>query len=437
MKTLLALALFCGPVFADTEAAGIDEYTSDVDMPFSGVDPIVSADGYHFTAVVVTKTEEKLYVDAKKIADGEPGAFTRPAPGMFSSRMLMGAMSRDGKVAAHASLARDAEGRPVTRLGINGTPVGRAYADIVQIAVSPGGANVAFVAKTAADKHLVVSAAGDGPTVDQPPTIAGVSDTGIVYRLVFNGVSWVYRDHKAVPDSDFAQIAVTPDLSRVAGATSWTPSVVKVNGRELGRWQSMSSMRYTPAGDLVFLARTRPGVEDTEYDTLVINGREMTLPPFKPVRDRTLAIRPGDSVPFLAEDKGTYGTLRVGGRAMPEIGEVLPAEEWVAFSPSGRHWLVVVYRAGGSIGVVVDGKDFVRAPRPLKTARIIFDSETEFHYLADDYGRVGLLCGTIGGENSPRSVCARHGEALGKKNRFKLEALKIEPALKAIEPASH
>jgi len=427
MMGLLAMALLCAPVralaAADAGEVSITEYDTGVDTSFSGPEPLVSADGYHFTAVVVSKDAERLYVDDKKVAQGEPGAYTRIVKGIFGTdRTFQGALSRDGKVAAHTVLVRDDEGRPAYRLAVNGTPVGRRYADMLQVSVSPRGMNVAFVARTPQNKYLVVSAEGDGASVDTPQDIVGVADAGLVYRLSFSGRNWLYRDHKALPYAEYAEAAATPDLARIAGLTPGTPlATVEVNGKELGLWRGARALRYSPAGDLIFLARTDPQAPDEAVDVIVVNGRETRLPAYKPNPQYVPSARPGDGTSFLVEKSGTYGILRVGGRAMPELGEILPAAEWVGFSPSGRHWAVVVSREKGN-SVAIDGKEFASAPRPLKNARILFDTETEFHYLADSLSRVALVCGTIGGENSPRSACARHGEAIGKKDRYQLKA---------------
>lgn len=433
MRALLALALLSSavraPAAADSEELEITEYNTDVEAPFLGAQPLVSADGYHFTAVIVSKTGERLYIDDKKVSEGEPGAFTRAGLGALAGdRTFHAALSRDGKLAAHSFLSRDEQGRAGYRLAVNGAPVGRRYAEIAGVAVSPGGGNVAFVAKTAAGKYAVISAQGEGPSVDAPEDIVGISDTGIVYMLVFNR-AWLYRDHKALPYPEYRQVAASPDLSRVAGVQPWTEkSPVEVNGKELGRWKDVRDLRYSPAGDLIFLARTGRDVGDAQVNTVVFNGREAAIPAYSPAAQYAPSARPSDGVSFLVEDSGAYGVLRVGGKPMPEVGEVLPAAEWVGFSPSGRHWAAVVSRDKG-VSVVVDGKRFASAPRPLKRARVLFDSETEFHYLGDSLGRIALVCGTIGGALPPRSVCARHGEAMGKKNRYKLsEALEAAPA---------
>lgn len=433
MRLLFALAIVAAAAGAraasDEGGVEIVEYNTAVQTTFSAPEPVVSADGYHFTAVVVAKDSERLYVDDKKVAQGEPGAFTRAEEGgLGSGRTFQGALSRDGKVAAHAVLARDEQGRPGYRLAINGVPAGRRFEDIRAVAVSPGGANIALVGKTGKDKFVVVSAQGDSPTVDSPQDLFGLSDSGLVYRLAFGGRRWLYRNHKALPYPEYAEVAVAPDLSRIAGLLPWTDRApVQVDGKELGRWKDVRSMRYTAAGDLIFLARTGRDVGDAQVNTVVFNGRESLLPAFTPARHYPPSVRPSDGVSFLVEEAGTYGVLRIAGRPMPELGEIMPAAEWIGFSPSGRHWAAVVSTGKGT-AIALDGKVSARAPRPLKNARIVFDSETEFHYLADPMMRIALVCGSVGGPVSPRSVCARNGAAMGEKDRYQLKALEAAPA---------
>ena len=434
MRLLLALALIGAAAGAraasdsDADDVEIVEYNTEVQTSFTSPAPVVSADGYHFTAVVVSKDSERLYVDDKKVAQGEPGAFTRAEEGALG-RTFQGALIRDGKVAAHAVLSRDKQGRPGYRLAINGVPAGRRFEDIRAVAVSPGGANVALVGMTGKDKFVVVSAQGDSPTVDSPQQLFGLSDSGLVYGLAFGGRRWLYRNHKALPYAEYADVAVAPDLSRIAGLLPWTDRApVEIDGKELGRWKDVRSMRYTAAGDLIFLARTGRNVGDAQVNTVVFNGREALLPAFTPARHYPPSVRPSDGVSFLIEEAGTYGMLLIAGRPMPELGEIMPAAEWVGFSPSGRHWAAVVSKDKGT-AIALDGKITARAPRPLKNARIIFDSETEFHYLADPMMRVALVCGSIGGPVSPRSACARNGAAMGAKDRYQLKALEaIEAA---------
>lgn len=426
MRALLAfaLALLSGPAGAASDKGGLDvvEYNSDVEASFYTPDAVVSADGYHFTTVVVSKDGERVYQDAKKIAQGPLGTFTRE--GYSSRRIFHGSLSRDGKVAAHAMFSPDDEGRPSYRLAVNGAPAGRRFRDILEVRVSPGGGNLAFTAQSPEGKYLVITPKGAGPSVDSPEKLLGVSDSGVAYTLNFGGRDWVYRDHKALTYGEYSEVAVNADLSRIAGVTA---GGVEVDGKPLGRWSGPSGLRYTAAGDLVFLARSSPRTADASVDLVVVNGRESALPAFKPgdQEDHPASVRP-DGVSFLVDDAGTYGHLRLGGKAMPELGEVMPAAEWVAFSPSGRRWAVVA-RRGNAYELAVDGKLFAPAPLPLKNGRIIFDSETELHYLGSSMGRVTLVCAALEGEVSSRSACARHGEAMGKKDALVLKPLEAAP----------
>lgn len=419
MRALLAAALLAAPAGAasDTDGLTVVEYTTDVDSPsLLSSDPVVSADGYHFTTVDIDKDAESVYLDAKKIAQGPLGTFTYEEKGSLrSGRQFLAALSRDGRVSAHAMLARDDEGRPGYRLAVNGAPVGRRFPLILEIGMSPGGSNVAFVAQASDGKYLVVSAEGAGPSVGSPEKLVGVADSGVAYTLNFGGRNWVYRNHKALTYNEYISVAATPDLSHIAGATF---GGVEVDGKPLGRWHTPRALRYSRKGELIFLARSSPNIPDAQADLVVVNGQETALPPFKP-NNLPPFVRP-DGASFIIEDSGTYGILRIGGRAMPELGGIMPAAEWVAFSPSGAHWAVVAKR-GKTYELVVDGKLFASAPSPLRTGRIVFDSETELHYLADSMTRIALVCASIGGEASPRSACIRHGEAIGKKDRYKLK----------------
>jgi hypothetical protein len=117
---------------------------------------------------------------------------------------------------------------------------------------------------------------------------------------------------------------------------------------------------------------------------------------------------------------------------MPEIGDLHRMTHWVAFSRSGRHWAVFVQDAKGKTDLIVDGLaqegTFLS---PLKSARLIFDTENEYHYLGESLSRITLVCGALKGAPSPEGTCARYGARLDEHPRVR--AILAAPALRSAQ----
>lgn len=84
------------------------------------------------------------------------------------------------------------------------------------------------------------------------------------------------------------------------------------------------------------------------------------------------------------------------------------------------------------IGPVVDGLPAkVSAPAPFAGSRLVFDSESEFHYIGQSVGSIAVVCVTLDGSDPESSRCGRRCAEAG----YKPGGLRLRPALSTLQPA--
>ncbi len=295
---------------------------------------------------------------------------------------------------------------------IDGKPIdGKSYDDVRGVQLSPEGRNAGYLAR-GADGWTAVTNLGGSPVSAEKPRHFRVGSESTVYLLKWQGRTWLYRDHRPVGARDYTDAAVSPDGLRVAGCLVRDDGIsVEADGAVCGPWPLAGKPKFGPDGrHFAFFIRRR--AEKTGYDAVIVDGNKDKIYPASIENAIYLRVSPGKGEPFWVDHSDRRGdAIFAAGKKIGTWGLVDLGENWIAFSPSGRHYAFLADRDGAT-QLVVDGRVREKSvPLPDDTAALAFDDEDSFHYLAYDGERMTLVCGTRGASPVGKTKCARIGRA--------------------------
>ena len=395
-------------------AIRVAEFSTGVALDtFNGPAPVVSHDGYHFAAVTVgADGMETLYKDGNELGKGSPGTYTSPSASAYERRPLFLASISDNGVLLHSMRYRDPGGRSGYLIALNGAPKGALYDRIFQVVATPRGDNAAY--STLDNGHYAVATlSGRTPASTLLPRLIGANASGLYYEFHWSGRDWNYRNLDALPYRDYLSIAAHPTRASLAGIyVDNRGAMLEVDGKESGGpWLEAAGPFYSAEGRLVVPARVG-SAEKGRFDAVTVDGRAHTVPAFTLMKGYDPTAGP-DGTPYTVSGDYANAVLAVGGKLRPDIGKPISARGWIAFSPSGRRWAII---ANGEkrLQPVVDGRvGEDAAVSPLDDARLVFDSETEFHYLGSSVGAIVLACVTLDGQDPEEGRCGRRAASYG------------------------
>ena len=372
---------------------------------------IYSNDGYHYAVLAASGGRESWIKDGRVVDSAAAGTF--PKPGSLGEDATA-AISDHGGVLLYVARVRGDSARGAGKaVFINGKPVdGGSYEDVRGVQLSPEGRNAGYLA-LGAGGWTAITNSGSSPVSAQKPGHFRVGSASTVYLLRLQGRNWLYRDHRPVATSgDYTDVAVSPDGRRIAGCLSRDDGIViEVDGAVCGPWPMAGTPKFGPDGHhFGFFVRRHAG--ETGYDAVIVDGEKNKIYPMSSKDAIFLRLSPGDGMPFWVEHSDRRGdTIFAAGKRLGSWRLVDLGANWIAFSPSGRHYAFLADR-GGSTELVVDGRVLEKgAPLPDDTAVLAFDDEDEFHYMAYDGERMILVCGTRDDTLARKTKCARIGRA--------------------------
>jgi len=355
---------------------------------------LYSADGYHYAYLASDEHGDQWIVDGRARARGLPGALAAPA-----------ALSADGSILFHFLAVRGGWAP-----AINGRRVGRAvYGEIGEVELSRSGRNAAFSARTP-QGWVVVSGQGTGPAFSKPPLLLAASEKSTAYVVVSAGAQWLYRDHKPVRAVPFSQMALSPDLKRVAGL--WRDdsgkTFVEVDGTKLGPWTDASAPVFSPNGRHVGFLAGEPPSSVGELGFAVIDGVKT------PIASCTACALILDDSGRAFEDK-THVVVddKAQIHAFLYAGTVLG--EGPSFGAAAGHYGFTALSGGSrGPGFWLDGRMIEPgAPLALAVTPPVFDGPSEYHYWTLIGTQLVLACGSTEGGNPRTTRCAATAAALG------------------------
>jgi hypothetical protein len=361
--------------------------------PKDGV--IYSADGYHVARLENDGREDHWLVDGKVRARGRSGTL-----------VAAGALSADGSKLLSLVPVRDGRGRSLgVAAAINGVRVGKPFAEIGSLTLSPSGRNAAYVARTP-EGWAVMSTYGKGPALPDAPTRIAVSDDAVSYLVVWKGARWLYRDHKPVRALPGTEVAVSPDLKRVglvirdraAGSV-----FVAVDGARYGPYGNATTPAFSRDsrhwGALAATSGTNEG-----FDLVLADGKPAagaTCSECTPVVDDAGRVFQDVLRVAVADDAQIHDffldgrELREGGRP-PRLGLLA----------GGAHYVYPMMTPRG-VGVGFDGRVLeYDVPLPLPSAPVEFDGPREYHYWTFEGDSLRIVCGATDGSDPRTTRCA-------------------------------
>lgn len=361
--------------------------------PKDGV--IYSADGYHVARLENDGREDHWLVDGKVRARGRSGTL-----------VAAGALSADGSKLLSLVPVFDGKGRSLgVAVAINGVRVGKPFAEIGALTLSPSGRNAAYLAKTPKG-WAVMSTNGTGPALPEAPTRIAVSEDAVSYLVKWQGALWLYRDHKPVRALPGDEVAVSPDLKRVG---------LVIRDREQGNvFLEVDGVRYGPYGNASTPAFSRnsrhwgalattPGTFDG-FDLVLADGKPVagvTCGDCSPVVDDAGRVFQDVLRVAVTDDAQIHDffldgrELRQGGRP-PRLGLLA----------GGAHYVYPMLTPRG-VGVGFDGRMLeYDIPLPLPSAPVEFDGPREYHYWTFEGDSLRIVCGTTDGSDPKTTRCA-------------------------------
>lgn len=369
---------------------------------------IYSNDGYHYAALAASGGRETWFKDGRVVDTGPAGTF--PKPGALGDDATV-AISDGGGVLLYVARGRGGSGTSAgEEVFINGRPVDRrSCQDVRGVQLSPEGRNAGYLA-LGPGGWTAVTNSGGSPVSARKPSHFRVGSVSTVYLLQLQGRNWLYRDHRPVAPADYTDVAVSPDGRRVAGCLERDDGIViEADGAACGPWPMAGEPKFSPDGrHFGFFVRRQAGASG--YDGVIVDGDKNKIYSSSSTDPIFLRLSPGAGKPFWVEHSDLGGdAIYAAGKRLGTWSLVDLGANWIAFSPSGRHYAFLADR-GGATELVVDGRVVEKgAPVPDDTAVLAFDGENEFHYLGGDGERMILVCGTRDGSRASETKCARIG----------------------------
>ncbi|HXT00903.1 MAG TPA: hypothetical protein VN915_09535 [Elusimicrobiota bacterium] len=362
--------------------------------PKDGV--IYSADGYHVARLENDSREDHWVVDGKVRARGRSGAL-----------VAAGALSADGSKLLSLVPVTDDRGRSAgVAVALNGFRVGKPFAQIASLTLSPSGRYAAYLAKTPKG-WAVMSTNGVGPALPDAPTNIMVTEDAVSYLVNWRGATWLYRDHKPVRALPSPEASVSPDLKRVG---------VVVRDRAAGSaFVEVDGARYGPYADAtipVFSRNSRhwgalaasPGSSPGNYDVLLADGKPAAGTECGScsvvMDDAGRAFQ--DVLRVSVSDDAQIHAFYLDGRELREGGR--PPK--LGLLAGGAHYVYPMLTPRG-VGIGFDGRVLeYDVPLPLPSAPVEFDGPREYHYWSFEGDSLRIVCGTTDGSDPRATRCA-------------------------------
>ena len=357
---------------------------------------VYSADGYHLARLENDGREDRWLVDGRVRARGRSG--TLPGGGVLSA---------DGSKLLSLVTVADENGKPIgVAAALNGFRFGKPYAEIRSLTLSAAGRNAAYLAKTPRG-WAVISTNGTGPALPDPPTGIAVTEDSVLYFALWQGTTWLYRNHKPVRSFTGPEVSASPDLKRVGAV---------VRDRAAGRVDvEVDGVRYGPYADAAVPAFSRnsrhwaalarsPGASQGGYDVLLADGKPAAGAACDScslvVDDAGRAFQ--DVLLVSVSDDAQMHSFYLDGRELRKGGR--PPR--VGLLAGGAHFVYPMLTPRG-VGVGFDGRDLEYGlPLPLPSAPVEFDGPNEYHYWTLEGEGLRIVCGTLDGSDPKASRCA-------------------------------
>lgn len=390
---------------AAPSAAGWRSFAASEPGACGGDQFVFSDDGWHYACAHKTGGPDVLVRNGVPIATLKPSQLS----GQFGYESQM---SDNGRVVLHQLAVIDEQGTVTgVQAAVNGDPFGPACSDIFFMALTDQGADLAYACRRP-EGWRVITAAGTGPALESPPSLAGLGVTGRVAYFVQppQGAARLYINHARVPEEDLYSVSVAPDMKRriVFRSNPERQGIIADPGmgaKPEGPFMGAAGAAFAPDGrKYAYKARRNP----KDYDTVVVNGARYDCP-------APVFLRHGGGATYYEKDihfsrqgaaawacgAGTVKTLYLDGKKVVSFsGNAVSA----AFTPAGKPAILVDKNGSGAVagasGVAVS------LPRPIHGTRLGFDAEDEFHYYARVDGQVALVCAAFGGKE-PRACAAK------------------------------
>lgn len=361
--------------------------------PKDGV--IYSADGYHVARLENDGREDHWVVDGKVRARGRSGTL-----------VAAGALSADGSKLLSLVPVLDKQGRSLgVAIALNGFRVGKPYAEISSLTLSPAGRFAAYLAKTPKG-WAVMSTNGTGPALPEAPTRITVTEDSVSYLVNWQGATWLYRDHKPVRQLAGPEAAISPDLKRVGVVVRDRASgsvYVEVDGVRYGPYSNAATPAFSRNSRHWGALAQSPGSNDG-FDVLLADGKpaagtacgdcSAVVDDAGRVFQDVLRVSVTDDAQI--HDFFLNGhELREGGRP-PRVGLLA----------GGAHYVYPMLTPRG-VGVGMDGRMLeYGVPLPLPSAPVEFDGPREYHYWSFEGNSIRIVCGTTDGSDPKTTRCA-------------------------------
>lgn len=375
-----------------------------------GSNELVSKDGYHYAYLKAGPSGEKWIKDGRVVAEAPPGTYFDDCAFSLAENQRRCALSEDGSTLAAVRHIYDAGGRKIGYgVEVNGRAKGPVFEDIQALTVGSKG-HVGYFGLQAG-VWRAVSAKGTGPALENKPTDAFVSNTGVMMYLGYkDGNQYLFLDHKGIRPWEGFQIEPSPDWSRLGGPRIYQGRTwMMIDDEQLGPYAGTIGLSFAEDGR--GYAYFYEVTDNDGYRGVVVNGK--SFPTNKPYRFE-FVFRPRDSLAhWLVHETG--GVAIAAGGSSGEVWDSIQGKPFLAFSPSGANRAFMAYKKGGKNHIVVNGEARPVADGFWGPAGLVFDNEDEFHALVVSLGEVKLLCGSVRpGLSADQSVCVRRSRGLYK-----------------------